>query len=256
MSDVWENIPGPAGRLAVHVAPGSAAPGAATPTLVVCHGLPVEPGSARRTGRSFPALADRLAAESGWRVVTGCLRGVGMSSGDFSMAGWLEDLGALVDRAASLANGAQVRVAGFGTSGALALCLAKRDDRIGGVACLGAPGSFSEWAVDLPRMLALCREVGIVQTPGFPGSAADLAAWGAPLSNLHPESAAAALGTRPVLIVHGADDDSVPVGDARVLAERAGPSAELRILAGAGHRLRADPRAVAILVGWLDRGTG
>jgi putative redox protein len=30
-------------------------------------------------------------------------------------------------------------------------------------------------------------------------------------------------------------------------------SAELRVIAGAGHRLRHDPRAVAVLFGWLDR---
>ena len=29
--------------------------------------------------------------------------------------------------------------------------------------------------------------------------------------------------------------------------------AELRIIAGAGHQLRHDPRAVAVLLGWLDR---
>ena len=40
--------------------------------------------------------------------------------------------------------------------------------------------------------------------------------------------------------------------DPRLLAEAHG-AAELRIVAGAGHRLRHDPRAVAILLGWLDR---
>jgi putative redox protein len=30
-------------------------------------------------------------------------------------------------------------------------------------------------------------------------------------------------------------------------------SAEVRIIAGAGHHLRDDPRAVAVLLGWLDR---
>jgi len=38
----------------------------------------------------------------------------------------------------------------------------------------------------------------------------------------------------------------------RVLAEAHG-SAELQVIAGAGHRLRHDPRAIAMLLGWLDR---
>ena len=39
---------------------------------------------------------------------------------------------------------------------------------------------------------------------------------------------------------------------ARQLAQAHG-SAELSLLPGAGARLRHDPRAVAILLGWLDR---
>jgi hypothetical protein len=27
----------------------------------------------------------------------------------------------------------------------------------------------------------------------------------------------------------------------------------MRIIAGAGHQLRDDPRAIAVLLGWLDR---
>jgi putative redox protein len=36
------------------------------------------------------------------------------------------------------------------------------------------------------------------------------------------------------------------------LAEAHG-AAELRVINGAGHRLRHDPRAIALLMGWLDR---
>ncbi len=61
------------------------------------------------------------------------------------------------------------------------------------------------------------------------------------------------LAPRPLLVVHGTDDDVVPVSDARALVDAAGGPVELRILVGAGHRLRHDPRAVAILLGWMDR---
>jgi putative redox protein len=53
-------------------------------------------------------------------------------------------------------------------------------------------------------------------------------------------------------LMHGSDDEIVPTADSRVLAEAHG-SAELQIISGAGHRLRHDPRAMAILIGWLDR---
>jgi putative redox protein len=52
--------------------------------------------------------------------------------------------------------------------------------------------------------------------------------------------------------MHGQDDDIVPTADSRVLAQAHG-AAELQIVSGAGHRLRHDPRAMAVLLGWLDR---
>jgi putative redox protein len=63
---------------------------------------------------------------------------------------------------------------------------------------------------------------------------------------------AAQVAPRSLLVVHGSDDDLVPAFDGRVLVDAHG-SAELRIIRGAGHRLRHDPRAVAVLLGWLGR---
>jgi putative redox protein len=54
------------------------------------------------------------------------------------------------------------------------------------------------------------------------------------------------------LLLHGDDDESVPAGDSRQLAEAHG-AAEMRVIDGAGHRLRHDPRAMAVMMGWLDR---
>jgi fermentation-respiration switch protein FrsA (DUF1100 family) len=58
---------------------------------------------------------------------------------------------------------------------------------------------------------------------------------------------------RPLLVVHGTDDELVPVSEARAIADAAGRGAELRLVHSAGHRLRHDPRAVALLLGWLER---
>jgi putative redox protein len=70
---------------------------------------------------------------------------------------------------------------------------------------------------------------------------------------LDPLGAAAELPPRRFLIVHGADDALVPVQEARDLLNAADGRGELRIMQGAGHWLRADPRMVATLLGWLDR---
>jgi putative redox protein len=89
----------------------------------------------------------------------------------------------------------------------------------------------------------------MVRDPSHPSS---FDSWARELRDLRAVADAPRLSTRPLLVVHGSDDDLVPVFDARVLVDAHG-DAELRIMSGAGHRLRHDPRAIAVLLGWLDR---
>lgn len=254
----WDPVRGPSGSLMVHVASGAAmtsaspvASAVAVPatTAVLVHDFPLEEAGAERAGRSLPTLADRLAAESGWRVIAVCLRGVGGSSGDFSLCSWLEDLAVLVEHAVGLAAGGGVWTVGFGVGGSVGLCLAASNALVRGVGCFGSPSTFSDWGLDPAAMLDAARQVGVVRSSGFP---TNLSAWANEFSVLQPVQAASALGPRPLLVVHGSEDDDVPVADARQLADAAA-SAELHVLPGAGHRLQADPRALALLVGWLER---
>jgi putative redox protein len=128
--------------------------------------------------------------------------------------------------------------------------MAARDERVMGVACLGTPGDLSALVPDPGDLLAHCRRTGVVKTPGFPASAE---AWAKELSVLHPAEDAALLKGRPLLMIHGSDDPDVPVPAARALADAATGPSELHVVLGAGHWLRADPRVIAILVGWLER---
>ncbi len=108
---------------------------------------------------------------------------------------------------------------------------------------------FDDWAAQPRRLLQHAKEVGAVRAPGFPRNFDE---WGREFRRFRPVDAARRFAPRPLLVMHGDDDDSVPTTDARQLAEAHG-SAELRLVVGAGHRLRHDPRAVAVLLGWLDR---
>jgi pimeloyl-ACP methyl ester carboxylesterase len=247
VNGTWRFVDAPAGALRYYATTASSAtPG---PAVVLCHELPRLEGGAAEVGRTFPALADRIAAESGWRVLTANLRGTGGSEGEFSAQGWLADLAFFVARELPQE---EVFVVGFGLGGALALRLAATEHRVSGVATLGAPADLTGWVRRPQALLDLCRRSGVVHSPGFPD---DLAAWAQELVDLQPLAAAGALSERPLLVVHGLDDPEVGPEDARALAEAAGGNGhvELRIVPGAGHWLRADPRVVATLVGWLER---
>jgi putative redox protein len=240
-------------RLYAHLArpqAGREAPG--RPGLVVCHGFPSSAASAAAGVETYPALADRVAAEAGWAVLTFSFRGVGRSEGDFSLFGWQEDLRAAVEHMLAEGDVEGVWLAGASTGGSLAISVAGEDERIRGVAALSARADFADWAAQPQRFLQHARDVGVIRDASFPD---DFESWAIELKSVRPLINVASLAPRPLLLVQGADDDVVPAVDARALADAHG-SADLRVLSGAGHALRHDPRAVALLLGWLERQAG
>jgi putative redox protein len=239
--------PGPAGDLWCYASttpPGGSLRG----EVVLCHDLPRSKGSAADVAVTYPALADRLTRESGRRVVTATFRGAGDSTGDFSALGWLEDLVFLTE--SEIPESSPRLVVGFGFGGVLALHLAAQDQRIAGIACLGTPASLAALSGDPVSLVDDCMRAGVITSQNFPTS---VEAWAKELTLFSPSEDAAQLRGRPLLVVDGNDDLDVPVADGRALSEAATGPSELHVVLGAGHWLRADPRVVAILVGWLER---
>jgi uncharacterized protein len=218
--------------------------------LVLAHGFPTGSRWSETAGKTYPEFADRLASEAGWTVLAFNFRGTGQSPGDFSLSGWISDLRAAVDLLASDPAVDGVWLAGFRTGGALAICAAADDVRVRGVATFGAPADFADWSSDPRAFLDRCRGLGVGRSSAFPD---DFDGWAQELKEIRAISRVAELPPRPLMIVHGSEDDVVPLSDARVLVDTAENQAELRIISGAGHRLRHDPRGVAVLLGWLDR---
>lgn len=219
------------------------------PGLVICHGFPAGIGGGANSARTYPELADRLANEMGWAALCFTYRGCGRSEGNFSIAGWLRDTRAAFDEMHHHPRVGAVWAAGFGTGGALSICAAAADPAIRGVAALAAPADFDDWASHPRRLLDHAREQKAISDPAFPPA---LEPWARELRDIRAVACATHLAPRPLLVVHGSDDDLVPVFDARVTSDAHG-AADLRIIGGAGHQLRHDPRAIAVLLGWLDR---
>jgi uncharacterized protein len=219
------------------------------PGLILCHGFPIGPLDARRSAGTFPELTDRIANDLGWSAMTFTFRGCGKSQGDFSLQGWVDDLRAAIDHLIAETQPSGIVLVGTNTGGSLSICVAADDPRIVGCGLLSARADFDDWAAHPRRFLEHAREIGAIRRPGFPEQFDE---WSRELHRFRPVDAARRFAPRPMLVMHGDDDESVPTSDARLLAAGHG-GAELRLVPGAGHRLRHDPRAVAVLMGWLDR---
>jgi putative redox protein len=215
--------------------------------LLLCHGLPLSTGGGRAANQQLPELAERLSNEVGWSVAVPALRGVGGSPGTFSASGWRADLKAVID--ALVGPSGSIVLVGFGFGGALALRTAVDDERVRGVASVAAPADLAAWCGPADAFSEACVRAGVVS--GEPLLEPD--ALVADLLALDPLDAVSSLQRRRLMIIHGSDDPIVPVAAARLLVEAAEGRAELRIIQGAGHWLRPDPRTVATLMGWLDR---
>ena len=201
-------------------------------------------------GNTYPPFADRIAAEVGWVTLAFHHRGTAASEGNFSIDGWLADIRAAVESLRSRDDVSGVWLAGFRLGGSLAIVTAAHDPLIRGVATFGAPATLDDWVPDIERFAQYCRRVGVIHDEGFPP---DVRAWGNAIAHLDIVGAASAMAPRPLMIVHGSHDDVVDIDHARRLAAAAPKHGDLRVIEHGAHRLRHDPRATAMLFGWLDR---
>lgn len=220
--------------------------GSSVPGVVLVHGFPsiARPG---KPSQSYHLLAERISDELGWAALAVSLRGCGDSEGQFSVRGWISD----VDRAVATIgeNAKRVCLIGSTTGGSLAIVAAAQNPAVGAVAAIAARADFDDWAAQPQAFLEHCRRVKVVDQEGYPES---LQEWSAELKTYRPIDHVSKLAGRELMVIHGAADRQVPAGDARVLADAHG-AAHLRILDGGDHRVRHDPRCVALLFGWLDR---
>ena len=223
-------------RLSAHLATPPA-PGRGI-GLVLCHGLPNGPRGAATVGTTYPDLADRLARDGGLVVLTFNFRGTGTSEGDFSIAGWIDDLWAAVRILHARDDVDGVWTAGVGHGGTVALCEAASDDLVRGVATLAAPAVLRDWAREPARFVALAARWGCSGPRGIRRiSAAGYAK--SPVSTR--------FGPRPGYLRAPCSCSTVSTTwrchrpRRAMIADAAGDGVELRLVHGAGHRLRHDP---------------
>ncbi len=219
------------------------------PVVVLCHGLPAGPPDPSDPG--YPFLAQRLARE-GFTTLIFNFRGAGFSGGNLDLAGWMRDLGAVLNFLDIAQDGIRPILIGFSAGAAVACRVASEKPRVKAVALLACPSSFERLRhpENVQTMLEHCRQAGTLRDPGFPFSEED---WVEGFLKTNPVGCVGAIHPRPLLLVHGEEDDLVPVADAHRLYGVAGEPKEIVVLPGIGHRLRKEEMAVGATISWLKR---
>jgi len=221
------------------------------PTLVICHGIPAGPSAAHPVGDpGYEGLAQEFTS-LGLAAVIFNFRGCGDSDGNFDMIGWARDLEAVLDTVANTPHidPTRVIVLGFSGGGAAAIRVAAESTIIYGLAVVGTPSDFSFFDKDAQLAVDDFRERGIIRDPEFPP---DAERWATGFLDIEPRRRIAHFKGKYLLIVHGDQDELVPVEQAHELMQHAPAGVgRLTIIPGGVHKLRLDDRCIGIIKEWV-----
>lgn len=212
-------------------------------TVIFCHGFR---GSKEGGGRAT-ALAEKI-ADLGHSVIRF----------DFTpnqcLSRQVAELAAVVAFCRTNIGG---RLVLFGRSmgGSAAVAFAAGDRRVAGLCLWATPGDLAETfrlslGAGYDRLIGgesfdIEDEFGRLHLD--PSFALDIARHDLP-------ECVRSLAGVPILIVHGDEDEVVPLAQARELFRQAGEPKELVVISGSDHRfLRGHPEASAAVIDWLNR---
>ncbi|HEY7874157.1 MAG TPA: alpha/beta fold hydrolase [Actinomycetota bacterium] len=231
----------------VRLAGGACVPADPIGTVVLLHGLPsINPPDPNDIG--YPGLARDFAGR-GWAAVWADMRAVRKSPGYFSIEGWVRDVRAIVDAARALpgAHGGRLALVGVSAGGAVSVEATARGAPVDALVLLASPAAWVSFAsVPQAGVQRITQEAGMALHPDV---LADPTAWAEEFDTVVPERAIKSVRV-PVLVVHGTEDDVVPVDHGQRLGDLS-DRAEVRIIEGAGHQLRQLPEVVDQVDEWL-----
>lgn len=220
------------------------------PAVCLCHGIPATPQPA--DNRGYPSLAERFCA-TGFVTLIFNFRGTGKSEGNLDILGWSRDLIAALDTLCSFkeVNKEDISVVGFSAGAAVAIYVAARDSRISRVVAGACPADYSFLLQSQPvsELIECFRRIGVIRDKDFPPS---LPEWLKGFEEVSPQRWVSSLSPRPILFIHGKDDDVVPVAHVLRLYEQAGAPKEIVVIPGLKHRLRLEDKVINTALGWLS----
>ncbi|UNC93428.1 alpha/beta hydrolase [Candidatus Contubernalis alkaliaceticus] len=234
------------------------------PAICLCHGIPGgraaldNPVRADGPGKeslleNYPKLAQWF-SQKGFATFTFNFRGTGESGGNFDLGEWTEDLRTVLDYIFQHPGIQKDRVilVGFSGGAAVSIYTASRNPQIHAVVSLACPADFNLLINEsrLEETLKRLRKIGIIRDAGFPP---DPKAWLNRALSLRPLENIEKISPRPVLIIHGTEDEIIPPEQAIDLFRAASRPKDLFLIEGAGHRLKNNAQALHYILEWIKK---
>lgn len=211
------------------------------PTVLLLHGCP---GIEQNLD-----LADAL-RDSGWNALSFHYRGCWGSSGRYDLRTIPRDVTVAVDYLRSGEHPSidrdRIAVVGHSLGGWAAVLAAAGDQRLRAVAACGAVADLAAITLSAADVRQEITRFVAAEPEEFCRQRDEVAAGPQPID------VARSISPRPLLIVHGSDDEWVPVTQGRTLHDRAGPPRRYVELEGANHSFSWHRQQLRELItGWL-----
>jgi len=219
------------------------------PAVCVCHGIPAKQPVPGDSG--YPLLAEKICRQ-GFAVLMFNFRGTGDSGGNFDILGWTRDLAVVIDYLIALPeiDRSRLSLLGFSGGAAVAVYQAAQDRRMSAIVTCACPAEFTFFTeVNDPQSIVdHFHDIGVMRDRDFPHSVPE---WLNGFRLISPIKYIAEIAPRPILLVHGSQDETVEVSHAYGLYHQAKEPKQMVIVDGAGHNLRQNDSAMALVIDWL-----
>ena len=207
--------------------------------VVICHGLPYEPASVIAKG--YDRLSNLLACE-GLNSIIFDFSGTGLSKGRFRLSNWVEDLSNIVEKFKS------VHLLAFSLGGVPATYVAHHGN-VKSLTLVAVPCSF-----DMLREDLLIQAHANAKLRGSLRGVGDLDEFLSEIKrdmeDFEPKRWIEAL-RKPVLFVHGTNDDIVPFESSKIMYDIASEPKYFIQVEGGHHRLREYEEVMKVVAKWI-----
>jgi putative redox protein len=219
------------------------------PGVCICHGLPRENKPVEEKG--YPSLAEKF-CERGYAALIFNFQGTSGSEGEFSFSGWSHNVSDAISYLTSSPriDPGRLGLVSFSAGAFVSWSVAARDSRIKAFASCSSPSDLTK--VPIEEGIKYAKEFGILNITNIEKAVKELRT---DLQKLNPLKYAGKVSPRPVLIIHGDQDEVVPVQSAYDLYENAKEPKKILIFKNVNHQIRNNQDAMKAVTDWTVENT-